>query len=497
MSNPLESLSFHALFDAAADALLLADDAGNVTLANPAACKLFGYCEAEMLGMSVEMLMPAHFRENHRRFRADFSRHPQKRTMGNGKELLALSRDGRELQVDVGLSPLRVEGQPYVLVTFIDASRRRQAIKALQESEERLRLAKHAAGLGIFDRDLTDNTLHWDERSRELWGLGPGESVTYGKFLARIHPDDLAARNAIIDRAIDPAGNGEYNSEFRIIDPNDGSERWIASTGRVIFENGRAVRFLGVMRDVTSQRVAERKLREQRAEMELLLKQQVAAQTASAIAHELNQPLAALSAYSEVALRELGNIECPEKVSHALAGCVEQAHRAGKTLHELLDFLHKGSLVSAPMDLNETVQEAIVIARNDGLGGFNPVLELEPDLPPVMGNRLQVQKVLTNLVRNGVEAMREAGMPMSAITVRVQTLVEPNMALVTVQDSGPGFDAEMARRIFEPFFTTKSHGIGMGLAICRTLIEANGGQLWVDPAAGSGATFHFTLPFAA
>lgn len=497
MSHPLESLSFHALFDAAADASLLTDDAGHVILANPAAQQLLGYAGDEIAGLTVETLIPVRYRTNHIQHRDFFSSQPEKRPMGNGRELVALSRDGRELPVDISLSPLHAQGHSYILVTVVDATRRRQTENALRTSEERLRLAKHAAGLGIFDRDLITDELHWDERSRELWGLEPEEAVTYEKFLEGIHPEDRAARQAAIDRALDPTGNGEYQADFRVIRRSDGATRWLTTTGRVFFEAGNAVRLVGIMQDVTESKATERRFRELRAERESLLGQQVAVQTASAIAHELNQPLAAISAYSEVALHALSsNTVNSETLSRALEGCVEQAQRAGQSLHELLDFLQKGELASEPVDLNGIVHEALSITQNDGFGGFQPELDLEHNLPPVLGNRTQVQKVLINLLRNGVEAMREAGVPTSAITVKVQSMAGRNMAQITVQDSGPGLDVNTAKRIFEPFFTTKTRGIGLGLAISRSLIEANGGQLWVDPDDGPGATFHFTLPFA-
>lgn len=495
MSHPLESLSLRVLFDAAADALLLADNAGYVILANPAAQQLLGYGAGQMTGLMVEELMPVRYRTNHYRQRADFSRHPEKRAMGKGRELVALHRDGRELPVDISLSPLQAQGQSCILITLYDASRRRQTEDALRKSEERLQLAKRAAGFGIYDRDLIHGTLHWDERSRELFGLGPEEAVTYEKFVAGVHPEDRAARQTALDCAL-ASGNGEYHAEFRVIRNIDSDTRWVATTGRVFFEAGRAVRLVGIMQDITEHKAMEQKFRERRAEREILLSQQVAAQTASAIAHELNQPLASISAYSEVALRALdGGIGDLEILRRALNGCVQQAQRAGQSLHELLDFLQQGDLAAEPVDLNNIVREALSMAQHDGFG-FHPVLELEPALPPVLGNRIQVQKVLVNLLRNGVEAMHEAGMPAFAMTVRVQTMTGRNLAQVTVQDSGPGLDAEAANRIFEPFFTTKSSGIGLGLAISRSLIEANGGQLWVDQDAGPGATFRFTLPFA-
>ncbi|MEQ1601139.1 MAG: PAS domain S-box protein [Methylophilaceae bacterium] len=497
INRPLESLCFHALFDIAADALLLVNDAGHVMLANSTALQLLGYTEKEITGLAVETLIPACYRTNHEPHLDIYFNQPEKSAQGNVRDLVALGRDGREMPVDIRFSPLHLQEQRCILITMIDAAQRRWTEKALRTSEERLQLAKRVAGLGVFDRDMTNGTLHLDERSRVLLGLDPEAAVNYENFLAVIHPEDRANRQAVLDRALNPASNGEYQTEFRIIRRNDGIERWLMTTGRVFFESGDAVRLVGIMQDITESKVMERIWQEHRGNMESLFKQQIAAQTASAIAHELNQPLAAISVYSEVALRALGSDTVnPETLNRALNGCVEQAQRAGKSLRKLLGFLQKEEFTPESLKLNDIVREALDMTQNNGFGGFYPTLELEQDLPPVLGNRIQIQKVLINLLRNGVEAMRKAGVPASSITVKVQTVRERNMAQVTVQDSGSGLDVETTKRVFEPFFTTKPSGIGMGLAISRSLIEANGGQLWFDPKSEAGATFHFTLPFA-
>ena len=371
--------------------------------------------------------------------------------------------------------------------------------EALQKSEERLRLAKQSAGLGVFDFDARNQLVHWDERMCELWGSGTTQTVSYEAFLAAIHLDDRAARQAAIVQASDPAGNGEFKAEFRIINAKDSTERWIATTGKMHFEDGHATRLIGIAQEITEHKNLEKTLQEQRVESEAIFKQQVAARTASAIAHELNQPLAAISAYSEVALHALQDANMqPEKLKRALEGCVTQAQRAGSSLHELLAFLHEGKLAVAPFELNALVTDALNIAKTDGYKEFLPKLQLEKNMPAVLANRIQVQKVLVNLLRNAVEAMRSAGMPTTEIAVTVQTNQQLNMAHVCVQDSGPGISPDTLKRIFEPFFTTKPTGIGMGLAISRALIESNGGQLWFEPNTlnSSGAAFHFTLPFA-
>ena len=496
LTNPLKNLGFYSLFEASAEALVLTDSDGTMQVSNPVAQQLFGYADSELRGQPVEMLIPPRLREHHRQYMRQYLAQPEKRSMGQGRGLLALSRDGRELQVDIGLSPLLHQDRIYILISFFDATHSREAQRRLQESEERLRLAKDAAGLGVFDRDLGTNVLLWDARSLAMLGLPKGSKITYRRFLALTHPDDRALRLAALERALDPNGNGEYRVDFRIVRPVDNEVRWIASSGRVIFEAGQPVRVVGVMQDITEQKETETRLREQRVAMEALFKRQVAAQTASAIAHELNQPLAALSAYSEVALHELESIGAPEKLKRALSGCVDQAHRAGSKLHELMEFLHQGDQVPEPMDLADTVREAAVSVQHDSLGGYRETLELQPDLAPVQANRLQIQKVLVNLMRNACEAMREHGLDKGEILVRTQALPDRRYALVTVQDSGPGLSDEQSRRVFDPFFTTKSHGIGMGLAISRALVEANGGELWVDASPGAGGIFHFTLPLS-
>ncbi|MCK9607087.1 MAG: ATP-binding protein [Methylomonas sp.] len=252
-----------------------------------------------------------------------------------------------------------------------------------------------------------------------------------------------------------------------------------------------------IMTDISRRKSLERQLQQQRSEMDELIKQQVAIQTAAAIAHDLNQPLAAISAFGEVALRSLNKDDVSaQALERALVGLVEQAQRAGLCLHELLRFLQRGELVIEPINLNGLIEDVITIVRHDKFSCFQPELILQPNLPPVLANSLQVKKVLLNLLYNSLDAIREAGLETTKISIKVYTHAELNMAQVTIQDRGAGLDDEAIKRVFEPFFTTKRNGSGLGLAISRSLIEANGGQLWMDENVETGAIFHFTLPFA-
>ena len=490
-------MSFQALFNVVPSPMLLVSDSGHVIQANPAAQLLLGYSLETIIGLEVELLIPQRYREHHRHYREAFIKNSETRPMGNSAVLSVLTQDGKELEVNISLSPLQDGSHSCTLVTLNIADRRRQAEEALRISEERLRYAREAANLGVFDLDANFNILYWDDRMHELWGLGPNSNVNHKQLLSAIHPEDLASRQAALDHAADPHGSGRYHAEYRVTSFKDGSEHWVTAMGRVHFHDGHPVRLIGVARDITEQRALEKELQKQRAEAEHVFTQQVAVQTASAIAHELNQPLAAISAYSEVAMHALesGSVD-GSKLKRALEGCVEQAHRAGNSLHELLAFLQKGDLIKDRLDINEAVKEALSIAKSSGFDNFHTTLNLEKNIRPVHANRTHVTKILVNLLRNAVEAMQGPNITTAAITIKVHTNAEVNMAHVSVQDYGPGLNPEIAKRIFEPFFTTKPSGIGLGLVVSRSLAEANGGQLWVEPDNKPGATFHFTLPFA-
>lgn len=481
--------------------IMIADLEARIEYVNPAFTQASGYSSAEVLGQNPRFLKSG---------RTPSATHEEAwATLVTGKiwrgEFINHRKDGTEYIEIATIAPIRqADGQvTHYVAVKADITELKRTMAELRVSEDRLRLAKAAAGLGIYDRDATTGSLQWDEQARAFFGVGPDEPVDYATFIAGVHPDDREATQAAIDQAFVPPGSGdchnEYSAEYRVVNRDDGSVRHILSNGQVFFVDGRAVRSVGVLKDISAQKKLEREIQERRSDMELLIKQQVAAQTAAAIAHELNQPLVSISAYSEAALRMLRDgTKSPEKLTRALEGAVQQSQRAGRTLHDLLDFLHKGDTTPELVDLTDAVHDALAIAEESGYGGFRQVLELERYLPPVLANRLQLQKVLVNLLHNGVDAMRGAGVPTAPITITVRITAARDMAQVTVQDSGPGLDAETAHRIFEPFFSTKSAGTGLGLAISRALIEAHGGQLWADLESKPdfGATFHFTLPFA-
>lgn len=278
---------------------------------------------------------------------------------------------------------------------------------------------------------------------------------------------------------------------------SDGTPLWVQIDIVAMSADEHRQRLLAVIADIEARKRSEAALQFARDRMETLSGTHVARQTVAAIAHELNQPLNALAAYAEAAQRMLAMQARDEgRLRRALDGCARQAQRAGATLQELMDFLGREQETPEPIDLNECVRTALAIAEDAGYGGFEAVLELDCALRKVMASRRQVEKVLVNLLRNAVEAMRHANVRESSITVIARTSGDGALAQVTVCDNGPGMDAPTLAKVFQPFFSTKEGGLGMGLTISRALIESNGGRLWADACTGAGACFHFTLPFA-
>lgn len=249
--------------------------------------------------------------------------------------------------------------------------------------------------------------------------------------------------------------------------------------------------------DITERKRLEAAAAERTGQMELLLKQQVALQTAAAFAHELNQPLVSICAYNEAALRILRDgAERRDVLARALQGSSDQSQRAGQVLHDLMSQLHDGSLETGSFRVADVVETTLAAVRRTRPDNFRVDLDIPPDLPFVHGNPLQTEKALENLLRNGLEAMEDAGVVRLAMHLQARVNSDGRQVEIAVSDEGPGVPRGAAHRLFEPFYSTKKMGMGMGLAISRTLLEAQGGRLWVEQQPGVGAVFRFTLPIA-
>ena len=271
-------------------------------------------------------------------------------------------------------------------------------------------------------------------------------------------------------------------------------DRWFLVRGRWLnWTDERPVLLLSAT-DVTARRDAEALNREQEARLQATARLVTVGEIASSIAHELNQPLAAIASYILGSLRRLraGGAD-PQALAGALEQAGEQADRAGQIICRVRDFVHSRQPVLAALDLNVLVTRAAAAAgREAERSGLRLELHLTPGLPRAQADAVMLEQVILNLVRNALEAMHDragSGQPVDVLTSRAGL----DALEVTIADRGPGVAAEVAGRLFEPFFTTKPEGMGLGLNICRSIVEFHGGRLWTTPREGGGAEFHFTV----
>jgi two-component system, LuxR family, sensor kinase FixL len=252
--------------------------------------------------------------------------------------------------------------------------------------------------------------------------------------------------------------------------------------------------FTGFVRDITERQVARERLQELQSELLRASRLSAMGQMASALAHELNQPLTAIINYVQATRRMVGNPDIArDRLEETMDKAVAQANRAGQIIHRMRQFLQKGEMERQPEAINKVLEEASALALVGAKeSGVVVRMELGVDLATVMMDRIQIQQVILNLIRNGIEAMQAV----ARRELRIATShAENGMVLVTIADTGPGLDPGVAEQLFQPFVTTKEKGMGLGLSICRSIIDSHGGKIWATPNPDGGVTFAFTLPF--
>lgn len=261
--------------------------------------------------------------------------------------------------------------------------------------------------------------------------------------------------------------------------------------GRV---SGKSI-FVGIIHDVTDRKTAELRMQEMQQELFHVSRLGEMGQMASALAHELNQPLAATANYVNTARRIAARDDHPESalLVELLGKAANQTLRAGQIIRRLREFTEKAASARNEESLNAVVEEAISLGL---VGSADTAVtvhkEFAPNLPPIALDRIQIQQVVLNLIRNAIEAMQNS--ERRELTVR--TVIDDDFVQVQVSDTGPGLSPEIVAKLFQPFVTTKQTGMGIGLSICRSIIDAHRGRLWMTPNDGGGVTFRFRLPIA-
>ncbi len=500
---------FRLVVEAAPNAMVMIDRAGKIVMVNTQAERVFGYARAELEGQPVEMLVPERLRGHHPALRETFFADPRPRPMGAGRELYGLKKDGGEFQVEIGLNPIETDEGTMVLSAIVDITPRKAAELALRESEQRYSLlVDGVTDYAIYMLDPSGVVTNWNRGAQRIKGYRAEEIV--GQHFSRFWTEEDRAANRPQQSLEIAARDGRYEAEaWRV--RKDGS-RFLANVviDALKDDSGRLIGFAKITRDVServkaareleeariglAQSRAEEALRRAQAELAHVARLTSLGELTASIAHEVNQPLAGLVNSANACLNWLAsrppNIE---KARQSVDRIIKDGIRAGEIIHRVRA-LAKSSIQKAPLDVNNVIDEVIALVRLELVSHRVSLrTELALALPLILADRVQLQQVIINLVMNGIEAMQPVTERPRELAIRSRQ-DEAGQVRVTVEDCGVGIATEDAERLFNAFFTTKSSGMGMGLSICRSIIEAHGGRMSAANNAGPGATFQFTLP---
>jgi PAS domain S-box-containing protein len=374
------------------------------------------------------------------------------------------------------------------LAIVLDITERKKALEAMHESQERLLVAKRAAGLGIHDWNVRTGEITWDERVYELWGLDSDAPVTYEVFARGIHPEDMAHTQKAVDKALDPNGDGQYFTTYRVINRRDGVTRWVEATGRISFDQGVPVRLTGTVQDVTAQRELQETLRESDRRKDEFL---------AMLAHELRNPVAPIRNAAEVLARLLKH----DDQSRTLIGMIQrQSGHLSRILDDLLDVarITQGRIelrreivsVQACIELALEAVQPLVQAK-----GHRVTITRAAQPLFISADKVRIEQCIANLLSNAAKYTDPGG------DIRVCAHAEAGEVLIEVSDTGVGIAQEFVPRVFDLFAQSQRSldrsqgGLGIGLSICKQLAEMHGGSVQCfSGGLGQGSTFTLRLP---
>jgi two-component system sensor kinase FixL len=480
------------LIDAAHDyAIYMLDPAGNVTLWNKGAERLKGWSEAEVLGKHTSLFYPS---DQVAAGKPDRDLEETRRKGKLEEEAWRLHKDGSEFLAHVTIAPLydsagKLRGFSKIVR---DVTEQRAIERKLRASAAHLESILSTVPDAMVVIDVHGHILSFSRAAEKLFCFAEHEVLGCNVSMLMPSPDrdrhdDYLARylttgeRKIIGRGRVVTGRRKDGSTFPM-------ELFV---GEALTDGERV--FTGFVRDLSEQKATERRVEELRSGLIHAARVSAMGAMASTLAHELNQPITAIANYMEGigSLLETPQADDMPMIREALADAAREALRAGQIVRRLREFVGRGEIEKTVEDLPALVAEASELAL---LGarehGVTARFDCDARATPVLVDRVQTQQVLINLMRNAIEAMQDSPVRELVVSTRND---EGGMVRVTVSDSGRGIAPELAEGLFRAFESTKPGGMGLGLSICRTIVEASGGRIWAEPRPGGGTSFHFTL----
>jgi PAS domain S-box-containing protein len=367
----------------------------------------------------------------------------------------------------------------------------RATVAELRRSETYLAEAQRLSSTGSFGWKIGTDEIFWSKETYRIMGFDETASPTIGLLLQRVHPDDREFVQRQLERALQ--GEQRFDYEYRLRMPDGAIKHIHVRAHRQTYEAGKE-ELVGALMDVTATKQAQEALQTAQTALAHVTRVTMLGEMTTSIAHEVNQPLGAIVTNAGASVRWLDR-QPPdiEEARAAIGQIVNDAHRANQVIRRIRGFSKKVDPEMSRLDINDVVEEGVMLLRQEALGhGVTIRLQLASGLLPVRGDKIQLQQVMLNLLVNGMEAMATVRDRARVLIVRTQSH-EADGVLVAIEDAGVGIKPENADRLFSAFYTTKPDGLGMGLSIVRSIIEAHGGRVWASPNAGPGVTFQFTL----
>jgi two-component system, LuxR family, sensor kinase FixL len=464
---------------------------GIITSWNRGAEELFGYRAEEVLGKPIAILAPP-ARPNEM---AEILARLRRGERIEHFETERTAKGGRVVQVVLSVSPIHDESGAIVGASKIvhDVTPLKQAEAGLRAREAQLRSILETVPDAMVVIDERGRIDSFSATAERLFGWSAAEVL--GRNISLLMPSpDREAHDSHIARYL-ASGERRIIGIGRVVigQRKDGSTFPMELAVGELFVDGRRL-FTGFVRDITGRREAEARLQELQSELVHVARLSEMGQMSSALAHELNQPLGAALAYLQAGQRLLQMDGAPPapRPLEALRKAAEQVQRASDILRRQREFARKGETVRRIEDLPKVIEEANALAMVGTRGlGVSLHLDLDPRVRTAVIDRVQIQQVVVNLVRNAIEAMAESERRELSVAAAARA---DHFHEVTIADTGPGLAAEVAAQLFKPFVTTKANGMGVGLSICRSIVEAHGGEIWAEPNPGGGTRFRFTVP---